>query len=81
PAGLVLTTDWRLAAAKAEHLPTVLDRGRDAGVLHHRAPTAYLVRPDRHVAYAGPPDSPRLDAALAALGAGNTAEPPRKGRR
>jgi hypothetical protein len=55
---LLVTPDWQTAARARADTPVLLDRGRDAAALHDRRPAAYLVRPDRHVGYAG-----RLDLA------------------
>ncbi|WP_028477308.1 FAD-dependent monooxygenase [Nocardia sp. CNY236] len=64
-AGLILTTGWNIARdAVAHRAPTVLDRGRDARALYGRHPRLYLVRPDRHIGFAGPPDSADLEGYL-----------------
>ncbi|SFC19369.1 FAD-dependent monooxygenase [Streptomyces aidingensis] len=64
----LLTTDWATAGAAAEaELPALLDRGRDAAVLYGRGPTAYLIRPDRHLGYAGPLKTTRIQEYLAML--------------
>ncbi|MFE3458967.1 FAD-dependent monooxygenase [Nocardiopsis aegyptia] len=59
----VITPDWARAAS-ADPVPTALDRGREAARLYG---AAFLVRPDRHIAYAGPPAG--LATALAPLAA------------
>lgn len=51
---LVITPDWQTARQLSGTVPVLLDRGRDAEPLHGRRPMAYLVRPDRHIGYAGP---------------------------
>lgn len=71
----VVTTDWRVAdrlAGTAAVRPgsnsaVVLDRGRQAAVLYGRRPLAFLIRPDRHVGYAGPVDLPRIERHLATV--------------
>lgn len=55
---LLVTPDWRTAARAGANTPVLLDRARDAAPLYSRRPAAYLVRPDRHIGYAG-----RLDLA------------------
>lgn len=51
----VLTTAWELAA-QLPQVPVVLDRGLSAVAISGRRIAAYLIRPDRHIGYAGPPD-------------------------
>ena len=69
----VITPDWRVAASGGD-VPVLLDRGRQARVLYGRRPHGFLVRPDRHIGYAGPIDFDRIDAHLA------TAATPRPAR-
>ncbi|MFI6574582.1 FAD-dependent monooxygenase [Nocardiopsis sp. NPDC050513] len=59
----LITPDWA-RARDAHGVPTALDRGRSAARLYG---SAYLVRPDRHVARIGSPSD--LASALAPLGA------------
>ncbi|MDA2807729.1 FAD-dependent monooxygenase [Nocardiopsis suaedae] len=67
-AALVLTSNWDVSeTAPQPGVRAVLDRGRQAEELYGRGPTAYLVRPDRHIGYAGPPDSRRLAGRLAVV--------------
>ncbi|MGW0826966.1 FAD-dependent monooxygenase [Streptomyces sp. NPDC002845] len=62
----LLTTAWDTAnTAVQSELPVLLDRGRNAAALYGRGPTAYLIRPDRHIGYAGPPHSARIQEYLA----------------
>lgn len=65
--GLLLATGWDTAQQAAHHLPAVLDRGRNAAALYGHRPALYLVRPDRHIGYAGPPDAARLGKYLATV--------------
>ncbi|GAB3162280.1 FAD-dependent monooxygenase [Myceligenerans halotolerans] len=62
----MLTTAWDTAnSAVRAGLPVLLDRGRTAATLYGRGPTAYLIRPDRHIGDAGPPDVARIREHLA----------------
>ncbi len=60
----LLTTSWNLPAEFSEDARVVLDRGRDAAPLYGRSTTAYLVRPDGHIGYAGTPDPDRIGTYL-----------------
>lgn len=71
----VVTPDWRLARALTDRMSVVLDRSRDAAVLYGRAPVAYLVRPDRHIDYAGPVQRGPLERHLAELATAQPAVP------
>lgn len=66
-AGFLLTTSWHAARTADREMPVVLDRGRNAETLYGRGPVVYVVRPDRHIGYAGPPDAARLDSYLASV--------------
>ncbi|MBL0885181.1 FAD-dependent monooxygenase [Myceligenerans indicum] len=62
----LLTTSWDVASTTAPSgLPVLLDRERIAAPLYGRGITAYLIRPDRHIGYAGPPDPARIQDCLA----------------
>ena len=63
-AGLAFATGWDTTREAAQHVPAVLDRARDAAALYGRGPTLYVVRPDRHIGYAGPPDSRKVERYL-----------------
>ncbi|GAA3737090.1 FAD-dependent monooxygenase [Salinactinospora qingdaonensis] len=63
----VLTTDWKMSTTAPEDIPVVLDRGREADELYGPHPTAYLVRPDRHLCYVGPPAVERIREQLAMM--------------
>ncbi|MFE0645523.1 FAD-dependent monooxygenase [Streptomyces sp. NPDC058877] len=67
--GTVLTTRWGPAVRRGtvDAVPAALDRGRQAARLYGRGPMAYLVRPDRHLAYAGPPDAARIEDCLGSI--------------
>ncbi|OLT25570.1 FAD-binding monooxygenase [Nocardiopsis sp. CNR-923] len=56
----LITPDWARART-AQNVPTALDRGRSAARLYG---SAYLVRPDRHVAGIGSPSDLAAAAAL-----------------
>ncbi len=61
---LVITTDWRTADRLSGVVPVLLDRGRDAAALYRRHPVTYLIRPDRHLGYAGPLDRSDIERYL-----------------
>lgn len=63
----LLTSAWQVAQATSARVPVILDRGRTARDLYGSGAAAYLIRPDRHLGYAGPPDRDRIERYLSTV--------------
>lgn len=60
----LLTPAWQVAQAVRAPVPVLLDRGRSARQLYEAGTAAFVIRPDRHIGYAGPPEPNRIERHL-----------------
>lgn len=63
----LLTPAWQLAHLTSPRVPVLLDRGRTARGLYDSGAAAFVIRPDRHIGYAGPLDRTRIEQYLSTV--------------
>ncbi|ABP53642.1 FAD-dependent monooxygenase [Salinispora tropica] len=63
----LLTPAWQVAQTARAQVPVLLDRGRNAQKLYDAGAAAFVIRPDRHIGYAGSPEPSRIEQYLSTV--------------